>query len=317
MEVWDDTASTPPPVYGNVALENERPPPPPPPIIGVRYLAFPRNIGWHAHGQSPLTPNGDIRKLSDLTIHEITSILTNRLHLVDPNCIGKWRDKLRDQHLPFDKVFASMGTPLSDATEEKEWRKLVHRAIFTRNRKPNTEHKCRLCGNHEESQLLLFGCRASAPYWTACMAFTRTILKARNTPNIARAVILGLWTPTNLGLEDARAFLHHAFGCFYRDFAQVDLADKLFVRQDTFYKALLSFQSAALRRAHKVRLQYIHRTYSNLPKHVPQVELDRYPNIMTITPQGVMTLTPLLVTAIATASQAATAAKAAIGRRRN
>ena len=45
---------------------------------------------------------------------------------------------------------------MSDPTEEKHWRKLVHRAIFTRNRDPFLpSHRCRLCGQHEASQLNL------------------------------------------------------------------------------------------------------------------------------------------------------------------
>eukprot|EP00966_Prymnesium_polylepis_P303909 7020967-Prymnesium_polylepis.1 len=51
-----------------------------------------------------------------------------------PNCVKNWERDV-GQNIPFDKVFASMGTPLSDATEERQWRKLIHRATFVRNRK--------------------------------------------------------------------------------------------------------------------------------------------------------------------------------------
>ena len=56
--------------------------------------------------------------------------------------------------LPFDIIWPTLGTPLSDATEEKEWRKMLQRAFFVRNR--DTERikagttQCRLgCGCEE------------------------------------------------------------------------------------------------------------------------------------------------------------------------
>ena len=33
--------------------------------------------------------------------------------------------------IPWKRIWASQGTPLSDATEEKQWRKLLHRALNT------------------------------------------------------------------------------------------------------------------------------------------------------------------------------------------
>ncbi len=208
------------------------------------------------------------------------------------------------------------GTPLSDATEEKHWRKLVQRALFVRNRQGvygppvlarngiQIGHECRLCGTHSESMLNLFACRTTAPYWKACMDFTRTALKAPHTPNVARAIIFGLWSPTELGPEDARAFLCHAFSAFYKDFAKVDLHQTRFVWQATFHRALLSLRNAVGRRARQIRLQYIHRTYSSLQQHVPQAELDRYPNLAAIDPAGRLTTAPAFVSALAAAARA-------------
>ena len=81
------------------------------------------------------------------------------------------------------------------------------------------------------------------------MSFTEDVLHTPRTPNPERAIILGLWTRQDLGPEIARAFLRHAFGCFYDDFSNVDLNDKVFLWQVTFHTALLSFRSAALVRS--------------------------------------------------------------------
>jgi hypothetical protein len=240
-----------------------------------------------------------------------------RLHTLNPHSSPNPNPTSRlGATYPFDKVFASMGTPLSDATEEKHWRKLVQRAINVRNRFPiygppalarngiQIGHECRLCGSHTESMLGLFQCTQTSPYWKACMKFTREVLKAPNSPNVARAIILGLWTPTELGPEDARAFLRHAFGAFYKDFAKVDILKTPFVWEATFLRAILSFQNAIGRRAQQIRYQYIRRTYSSLKNQVPREERERYPNLAKIDPTGILTLSPTFTTARAAASRA-------------
>eukprot|EP00966_Prymnesium_polylepis_P214570 4969030-Prymnesium_polylepis.1 len=76
-----------------------------------------------------------MRKLSDLTIHTVTAHLTSIITKdKGPNCVKIWEQDV-GPNVPFDKVFVSMDTPLSDATEERQWRKLVQRATFVRNRK--------------------------------------------------------------------------------------------------------------------------------------------------------------------------------------
>ena len=70
----------------------------------------------------------------------------------------------------FDLVFGSFGTELSDATEERQWRKYVHRALNVRNRNPHLEDKkCRLCGVAEESMLHLVECMHCKPLWKKCL----------------------------------------------------------------------------------------------------------------------------------------------------
>ena len=46
-----------------------------------------------------------------------------------PTCITTWKPYV-GSNIPFDKVFASLGTPLSDATEERHYRKLLHRGTL-------------------------------------------------------------------------------------------------------------------------------------------------------------------------------------------
>ena len=53
-----------------------------------------------------------------------------------PNCEANWQSRIRGPPIPWEKIWPTLGTPLSDATEERNWRKLLHRAIFVRNRDP-------------------------------------------------------------------------------------------------------------------------------------------------------------------------------------
>ena len=84
----------------------------------------------------------------------------------------------------------------------------------------------------------------------------------------------------------------------YKDFSNIDLNGHVFLWQVTFRTALLSFRSAALRRAQQVKLQYVHRTYSSLNEYVPQRERDRFKTVIDISLTGVATINPNFQTAI-------------------
>ena len=64
----------------------------------------------------------------------------------------------------------------------------------------------------------------------------------------------------------ACAFIRHAFNCFYHDFANVDKGHA-FVRERVYYDALISIRSAVLRHTHRMRLLYVHRVRTSVPRH--------------------------------------------------
>ena len=114
-------------------------------------LAFPAPSGWHPRTQRNDVPDKyKITCLNQLTIKRLTFHFTQPLiGGKRPNCEAAWNERcgLRSP-IPFHLVWPSLGTPLSDATEENAWRKLLHRGIFVRNRDPHLpSHNCRLgCG---------------------------------------------------------------------------------------------------------------------------------------------------------------------------
>ena len=106
-------------------------------IIGSTTLAFPTNQGWAPAVQNP-DPLYSIKKslrICHLTIKKVTKLITVTEQIKDsrPNCEKSWQLRIGFT-IPYEEIWPLLGTPLSDAMEEKEWCKLLQRAIYVRNR---------------------------------------------------------------------------------------------------------------------------------------------------------------------------------------
>ena len=119
-----------------------------------------------------------------MTIHEITAHLTElKVGDARPSCETNWfisKHSLPPQPtVPWPQVWASVGTDLSDPTEEADWRKLLHRAWSARNRFPKEpNHTCRLgCGERSESMLHMVKCQHAIPLWRAAINFCENVLR--------------------------------------------------------------------------------------------------------------------------------------------
>ena len=126
-------------------------------IAGPPSHAFPIADGWAPENPQP-DPHYAITKLTHLTLKRLTKHYTH--HAIDmkrPNCEANWQSRIQGPPIPWEKIWPTLGTPLSDATEERNWRKLLHRALFVRNRDPKARsHDCRLkCSCTDESMLHL------------------------------------------------------------------------------------------------------------------------------------------------------------------
>lgn len=149
-------------------------------IIGPASLAFPCNEGWTPARQHP-DPQYQITELAHLTIKRITKLFTHFdiIKNARPNCVANWQARVGNINI--DKIWPTLGTPLSDATQEKNWRKALHRAIFTRNRDSKRikagDTKCRLSCGCEESQLHLLECKHIRTYWIMVIKFITNVLK--------------------------------------------------------------------------------------------------------------------------------------------
>ena len=234
----------------------------------------------------------------------MTTIFTARITRdVRPNCETNWTSRWYRpiDNLNWMRVWQSLGTPLSDPTEEKNWRRLLHRAIDAKNRHNDLpDHNCRLlCGEPNESMLHMLRCPHVRPYWQACESFATTVLNVKPlTIEPIQAAVFNVDRNLNLINEASRAFFRHAVRWWYAALTRVHREGAAFVWQSTFYTALTKFREAVVRYAIQIRRHYIHRKHTNLTAIVPTSQRARFHTLIAIQPDGTYTLTDALTQAI-------------------
>ena len=153
--------------------------------------------GWHPQTQREDVPEKyKITCLNHLTIRRLTYHFTQPL-IGDkrPNCEEAWNERCGQRSLiPFHLIWPSLGTPLSDATEENAWRKLLHRGIFVRNRDPKLpSHNCRLGCGRIESMRHTANCPRMKPFWDEIFKFISTVMRVNAPPLREKAIIFNEW----------------------------------------------------------------------------------------------------------------------------
>ena len=89
-----------------------------------------------------------------------------------------------------------------------------------------------------------------------------------------------------------------------RGFERASWAEILYVHclrflSGPFYiVALISFRSAVLRHAHRMRLLYVHRVRTSLPETVSEEDREKFECVVTISPTGKATLSTTFTAAI-------------------
>ena len=162
--------------------------------------------------------------------------------------------------------------------------------------------------------LHLITCRRLQILWRACVDFTTNVLNAPRPNSITHAIIFGQWdrsdAPDPLGPEDARAFLRHAFNCFFHDFCNITHKKIPLMWESTYLRALLSFQSAVLRRGKTFAVLYANRCHTSLPCEIPEEDRSKYNHLIIIKPGGQFHLAPTFVAEVERARAQLQAAKA-------
>ena len=195
-----------------------------------------------------------------------TSSLGRNIRGARPNCEANWASKYpRGPPIPWNLIWPSLGTPLSDATEERDWRKLLHRGINVRNRNPLLpSHACRLRCRQIERMRHTATCPKLKTFWDEVFKFCRRVLHAPSPVERERAIIFNQWSANALGPPMACAFIRHAYGNMYHDFSLVDTQGRPFNWVFTFAKTLRRFRSAVNEYGEEIRRFHISRRYSAL-----------------------------------------------------
>jgi hypothetical protein len=140
-----------------------------------------------------------------------------------------------------------------------------------------------------------------------CLAFCYSILGSPRPASSELALIFGMQSYSTLLPEMARAFLRHAYGCFYRDFSNVDTKGRRFIWEFTYKSALTSFSYATTRYARQLKVLYASRLYSTLNGVAPEEARTKYAAIINIEHSGAWALTAPFQRAIDAAAAAAQA----------
>ena len=243
-------------------------------LAGPVTIAFPNNRGWHFPGQESATRPAERTLHTAFTIKNITTLLTKQIvGTTRPNCETNWltTDHPATYSLHWKSIWRSISTPLSDATEERIWRKLMQRAIYVRNRDPKApSDKCRLRCGQIESMLHLAQCMHIAPFWADIMAFIARIIPNYTPPDIAeRAIIFGQWNNRKMGPMIALATLRHGWMVMYRLFTRVQTNAEPFRIQKVYLLTLKSLRDAALRKGRELAIAHIHNAWSASEPHSP------------------------------------------------
>ena len=261
---------------------------PPEPEVKKKQIAGTLCAATAQHGwMATEDDDGIIKSLQDLTIKKITKIYTTKIIGSDrPNCEEAWESRLGVGTLPWDRIWRSIGTPFSDPTEEKAFRKLAHRATYVHNRGGWTTTDCRLgCGATESMQHML-ECPGARAVWNEAFQIL-TALGFTRPHNVTLALVTGIWkkksaAPTGrrnrtgsewaLGHPVERAFLRHTLNEFYREYSKVDLLERQFVYKRVMVRTLQSFRSAVLRFAFTKKLEHTRAKYNGKQHAKPSLD---------------------------------------------
>ena len=136
-------------------------------------------------------------------------------------------------------------------------------------------------------------------YWDRVFHFITKVIGDPDPFFRDRAIILNMWTRTEMGSEAACAFIRHAYGCYYRDITLVDPLDKPFVPVLTFNRAVTNFANAVRRYGQNIKRFHARRKYTKKQSELPREAVEKFNTLLTIRPSDYnFDLTPQLKDAI-------------------
>ena len=113
---------------------------------------FPQDEGWKVGDKSI--------RLSHLSINLLTKLFTKPTE--PPNCEMAWNSRL-GLTLPWDEIWASLGTFLLNPRDEYTWFRFLHRGLFVMTKQNTLTSSCRFCRRCHERLQHLPSCKTLLP----------------------------------------------------------------------------------------------------------------------------------------------------------
>ena len=108
-------------------------------VKGIAELTYPHPSGWTFREASAN------QTLERMTVRALTSMFRLSVY-TPPSCETKWLSSLSLESIPWRTIWARLSSPLLTPRDFKNWTRVAHRSILTRNHSPTAPSTaCRCC----------------------------------------------------------------------------------------------------------------------------------------------------------------------------
>ena len=236
------------------------------PIIGISADTYPQDWGW-CIGDSET-----IISLSQLSIRRLTQAFRASMKPViqPPNCQLAWEKRLGCA-LPWNTIFENITTHFTNPSDDKVILKIIHRALYVRNRDSKAKsHKCRCCGRETESILHLRKCVRVRDYWNNIYIFLRQSGIQASRIHLIKTFLFCIDREGNPLPHFARALVHLAWRNFYKHFTWVETDRLKFHTPNATQDFARLVMARILADQHQRHLFYLRRVHTQLNHELPK-----------------------------------------------
>ena len=164
--------------------------------VGVAEASYPHPAGWRIAGSPPG------HTFEHMTVRRLTAAYRDK-DIVEPSCVSAWKGKLGECNMEW--VLQRVCSPLVTPRDFKNWYRILHRSIRTRNTVKGADVNCRLCNECIERLSHLAECRLIREVFEHFREFASHYLPGLILDS--RLIYLGLTGPWK-GLPSALSALH-------------------------------------------------------------------------------------------------------------
>ena len=186
--------------------------------------------------------------------------------------------------LEWNRIWKSVPNPITSDDDDKTWFKLIHRALYVRDRNPKAPTwECRAgCGCARESMMHLTECPEHDKVWDKAFQLLSNagIAPPSGRKWRQRAIITGLWEKERMGPPEALALLRCVWRELYLEITRVETEKREYVWQRVWLYALTRLRAALVARAKQIQNMHAMRQFTNLVNQVSKEEAEKYSGLI-------------------------------------